>query len=200
MSAQLPPSDVALKDLVVEHTRAGDLEAAKRTAVQIVDHMLQRQAWLQILHTQRDRLNDLQGVKETILSLPDSDLWLGSWVHDLVLDTARSGDINGAKAIVAKLPEDSPRGNFLSLIAFVQAQEGHYREAESTLAPLAPDNIWRDLGLASVIRAMVNRGDRGEAEVLAKRVTDPQIKTNALQFCNFPIRSGNAGSEPSLTD
>lgn len=200
MTAQLPPSDVALKDLVVEHTRAGDLDAAKRTAIQIVDHMLQRQAWLQILYTQRDRLKDLQGVKETILSLPDSDLWLGSWVHDLVLDTARSGDIDGAKAIVDRLPEDAPRGNFLSLIAFVQAQRGQYREAESTLAPLAPDNIWRDLGYASVIRAMVTRGNLTEAEMLATRVTDAQIKNNALQFCNFPTQSGTADDEPTLTD
>ena len=103
MAALLPHSDVTLKDLVVEQTRAGRLDDAKRTAARISDPMVQRQAWLQILHTQRDRLHDLAGVKETILSLPDSELWLGSWVHDLVLDTARAGDIDGAKAIVDKM-------------------------------------------------------------------------------------------------
>ena len=200
MPGLLPQSDVALKDLVVEYTRAGNIGAAKRTAFRITDFMLQRQAWLQILYSQRDRLNDLQGVKQTILSLPESDLWLGSWVHDLVLDTARSGDIEGAKAIVDKLPEDSPRGNFLSLIAGVQAQQGHYREAESTLSPLAPDNIWHDLGLASVIRAMVNRGDMTEAEALANRVNDPQIKTNALQLCTPPSQGCSAKSEQALLD
>ncbi len=111
MSALFPQSDVALKDLVVEQTRAGNMEAARQTASRIIDSMLQRQAWLQILYTQRNNLG-LQSVKETILSLPDSDLWLGSWVHDLVLDTARSRDIDGAKAIVNKLPEDPPPRQF----------------------------------------------------------------------------------------
>ena len=199
MSTLFPQSDVALKDLVVEQTRAGNMEAARQTASRITDPMLQRQAWLQILYTQRNNLG-LQSVKETILSLPDSDLWLGSWVHDLVLDMARSGDIDGAKAIVNKLPEDSPRGNFLSLIATVQAQQGHYREAEATLAALPPDNIWRDLGLASVIRVMVSRGDRTEAEATATHVIDPQIKTNALQLCTAPLQNRPTESEQALTD
>jgi hypothetical protein len=175
-----PLSDVALKDLAISQTETGDIEAAKQTASRITDGPLQRSAWMQILYAQFYQLHDLKGVKETIISLPNNDLWIGSWVHDLVLNTAKSGDIDFALTIVNKLPESTPRGRFLLLIASVQAQQGDYQGAESTVNTLEPGNTWRDGALLYVAREMISRGKTAEADDIMARIVDPQIRAAAL--------------------
>lgn len=84
---------------------------------------------------------------------------------------------------VSRMPEDSPRGHFLSLIASAQAQHGDYRGAKSTMATLEPDNPWRDIGLAFIIREMMNHGDQAEAYAIANRIVDAEIKAVALKLC-----------------
>ncbi len=177
-----PLSDVALKDLAIGQAGMGDIEAAKQAASRITDGILQRWAWTQILYAQFYQLRDLRGDKETILSLSDSRLWVGSWVHDLVLDTAQSGEIDGALTIVNRLPEDSPRGHFLTLIASVQARQGDYHGADSTLRTLEPDNPWRDIAFILVAREMVGRGNTAEANNIFTQIVDPQMRDAALRL------------------
>lgn len=183
-----PPrqSDQTLKDLAIEQTRAGDIETAKVTASQITNHECQRQACMTILYQQFYELNDLRGVKETVLSLSDSRLWMGSWVHDLVLRTARSGDFDGAKTFIDRLGEPSPRGHLLSLVVSAQAQQGDYQGAESTLATISSDNHWHDIALLYLAKAMAERGDAGQADVVAKRIVDSELKASALNLCTPP--------------
>ena len=185
MTTPVPQSDKDLYHLALQQVHNGDINAARNTAAQITDPAHQRSTWMGILYAQFYELKDLLGTKETVLSLSDTNLWKGTWVYDLVLFTAKSGDIGGAKTFVNRL-QDGPRGMFLSLIASAQVEQGDYAGAEATQATIRPDDGWYDLSFLVMVRKMILRNDRIQAEILANRIHDAEIKASAMRFFDTP--------------
>lgn len=136
--------DEALKNKAIAEAMEGDVLGARQTAAKIATRQDFWEAWIYILHLQRDR-GDVEGIRETILSCPNPSWLQGHSYADLAWHFARIGNRTAAIEI-AKLLGPSGAMTLLWLLAPMDLlRKGDYAGARQAVAKVDDERLRNQL-------------------------------------------------------